>query len=122
MASFLLNKRAWQCEEYVFIRIFRENGEDRRRVPRRGYLYQVNPDWQVIGALRVLQPLETASAARITGKRGGAVARYTRNTSAFAAARSSSMTPIWHYLATLCGRLAHPHERWSISAILPGRR
>ena len=71
-------------DEYVSYTDFDENGEDfslTSAALAAGYLYQFNPDWQLIGAVL---PYYHHSSLGERGKdywqvMGGAVARYTRN-------------------------------------------
>jgi hypothetical protein len=74
-----------------------------------GYLYQVNPDWQMIGAL---VPFYNHSSLGERGKdywqvMGGAVARYTRNDRLWWLFGVGLTTPILAPPAALRGRLAH---------------
>ena len=83
---FLLNKRsALVIGEYLSYTDFSvENGEDfslTSATLAAGYLYQINPDWQLIGAI---VPFYHHSSLGERGEdywqvMGGAVTRYTRN-------------------------------------------
>jgi hypothetical protein len=124
---FLLNKRSMVVlGEYVSYSNFSvENGEDFSVASASlaaGYLYQVNPDWQVIGAL---VPFYNHSSLGERGKdywqvMGGAVARYTRNERLWwlfgvVFDDSDFGTSVLPYV----GASLILNERWSVSAILP---
>ena len=124
---FLLNKRSMAVlGEYVSYSNFTvENGEDFSVASASlaaGYLYQVNPDWQVIGAL---VPFYNHSSLGERGKdywqvMGGAVARYTRNDRLWwlfgvVFDDSDFGTSVLPYV----GASLTLNERWSVSAILP---
>ena len=124
---FLLNKRSMVVlGEYVSYSNFSvENGEDFSVASASlaaGYLYQVNPDWQVIGAL---VPVYNHSSLGERGKdywqvMGGTVARYTRNERLWwlfgvVFDDSDFGTSVLPYV----GASLILNERWSVSAILP---
>ncbi len=124
---FLLNKRSMAVlGEYVSYSNFTvDNGEDFSVASASlaaGYLYQVNPDWQVIGAL---VPFYNHSSLGERGKdywqvMGGAVARYTRNDRLWwlfgvVFDDSDFGTSVLPYV----GASLTLNERWSVSAILP---
>ena len=124
---FLLNKRSMAVlGEYVSYSNFTvDNGEDFSVASASlaaGYLYQVNPDWQVIGAL---VPFYNHSSLGERGKdywqvMGGAVARYTRNDRLWwlfgvVFDDSDFGTSVLPYV----GASLILNERWSVSAILP---
>ena len=87
-----------------------------------GYLYQVNPDWQLIGALL---PFYNHSSLGEQGKdywqvMGGALARYTQNDRLWwlfgvVFDDSDFGTSVLPYV----GASVVLNERWSVSAILP---
>ena len=124
---FLLSKRSMAVlGEYVSYSNFTvENGEDFSVASASlaaGYLYQVNPDWQVIGALL---PFYNHSSIGERGKdywqvMGGAVARYTRNDRLWwlfgVGFDDSDFGTTW---LPYVGASLILNERWSISAILP---
>jgi len=124
---FLLNKRSMVVlGEYVSYSNFTvENGEDFSVASASlaaGYLYQVNPDWQMIGAL---VPFYNHSSLGEQGKdywqvMGGAVARYTRNDRLWwlfgVGFDDSDFGTTW---LPYVGASLILNERWSISAILP---
>ena len=124
---FLLSKRSMAVlGEYVSYSNFTvDNGEDFSVASASlaaGYLYQVNPDWQVIGAL---VPFYNHSSLGERGKdywqvMGGAVARYTRNDRLWwlfgvVFDDSDFGTSVLPYV----GASLILNERWSVSAILP---
>ncbi|NBR82073.1 MAG: hypothetical protein EBT53_10425, partial [Betaproteobacteria bacterium] len=124
---FLLSKRSMAVlGEYVSYTDFSvDNGEDFSVTSASiaaGYLYQVNPDWQVIAAL---VPFYNHSSLGERGKdywqvMGGAVARYTRNDRLWwlfgvVFDDSDFGTSVLPYL----GASLTLTERWSVSAILP---
>ena len=124
---FLLNKRSMAVlGEYVSYSNFTvDNGEDFSVASASlaaGYLYQVNPDWQVISAL---VPFYNHSSLGERGKdywqvMGGAVARYTRNDRLWwlfgvVFDDSDFGTSVLPYV----GASITLNERWSVSAILP---
>ena len=125
---FLLSKRSMAVlGEYVSYSNFTvDNGEDFSVASASlaaGYLYQVNPDWQVIGAL---VPFYNHSSLGERGKDywqviGGAVARYTRNERLWwlfgvVFDDSDFGTSVLPYV----GASLILNERWSVSAIFPG--
>ena len=124
---FLLSKRSMAVlGEYVSYSNFTvDNGEDFSVASASlaaGYLYQVNPDWQVIGAL---VPFYNHSSLGERGKdywqvMGGAVARYTHNDRLWwlfgvVFDDSDFGTSVLPYV----GASLILNERWSVSAILP---
>jgi len=124
---FLLSKRSMAVlGEYVSYADFSvDNGEDFTVTSASiaaGYLYQVNPDWQVIAAL---VPFYNHSSLGERGKdywqvMGGAVARYTRNDRLWwlfgvVFDDSDFGTSVLPYV----GASLTLNERWSVSAILP---
>jgi len=124
---FLLSKRSMAVlGEYVSYADFSvDNGEDFSVTSASiaaGYLYQVNPDWQVIAAL---VPFYNHSSLGERGKdywqvMGGAVARYTRNDRLWwlfgvVFDDSDFGTSVLPYV----GASLTLNERWSVSAILP---
>jgi hypothetical protein len=124
---FLLSKRSMAVlGEYISYADFSvDNGEDFSVTSASiaaGYLYQVNPDWQVIAAL---VPFYNHSSLGERGKdywqvMGGAVARYTRNDRLWwlfgvVFDDSDFGTSVLPYL----GASLTLTERWSVSAILP---
>lgn len=124
---FLLNKRSMAVlGEYVSYADFSvDNGEDFSVTSASiaaGYLYQVNPDWQVIAAL---VPFYNHSSLGERGQdywqvMGGAVARYTRNDRLWwlfgvVFDDSDFGTSVLPYV----GASLTLNERWSVSAILP---
>ena len=124
---FLLSKRSMAVlGEYVSYADFSvDNGEEFSVTSASiaaGYLYQVNPDWQVIAAL---VPFYNHSSLGERGKdywqvMGGAVARYTRNDRLWwlfgvVFDDSDFGTSVLPYL----GASLTLTERWSVSAILP---
>lgn len=124
---FLLSKRSMAVlGEYVSYSNFTvENGEDFSVASASlaaGYLYQVSPDWQVIGAL---VPFYNHSSLGERGKdywqvMGGAVARYTRNDRLWwlfgVGFDDSDFGTTW---LPYVGASLILNERWSVSAILP---
>ncbi len=124
---FLLSKRSMAVlGEYVSYADFSvDNGEDFTVTSASiaaGYLYQVDPDWQVIAAL---VPFYNHSSLGERGKdywqvMGGAVARYTRNDRLWwlfgvVFDDSDFGTSVLPYV----GASLTLNERWSVSAILP---
>jgi len=124
---FLLSKRSGAVlGEYVSYADFSvDNGEDFSVTSASiaaGYLYQVNPDWQVIAAL---VPFYNHSSLGERGKdywqvMGGTVARYTRNDRLWwlfgvVFDDSDFGTSVLPYV----GASLTLNERWSVSAILP---
>jgi hypothetical protein len=124
---FLLSKRSMAVlGEYVSYADFSvDNGEDFSVTSASiaaGYLYQLNPDWQVIAAL---VPFYNHSSLGERGKdywqvMGGAVARYTRNDRLWwlfgvVFDDSDFGTSVLPYV----GASLTLNERWSVSAILP---
>ena len=124
---FLLSKRSMAVlGEYVSYADFSvDNGEDFTVTSASiaaGYLYQVDPDWQVIAAL---VPFYNHSSLGERGKdywqvMGGAVARYTRNDRLWwlfgvVFDDSDFGTSVLPYV----GASLTLTERWSVSAILP---
>ena len=124
---FLLSKRSMAVlGEYVSYADFSvDNGEDFSVTSASiaaGYLYQVNPDWQVIAAL---VPFYNHSSLGERGQdywqvMGGAVARYTRNDRLWwlfgvVFDDSDFGTSVLPYV----GASLTLNERWSVSAILP---
>jgi len=124
---FLLSKRSMAVlGEYVSYADFSvDNGEDFSVTSvaiAAGYLYQVNPDWQVIAAL---VPFYNHSSLGERGQdywqvMGGAVARYTRNDRLWwlfgvVFDDSDFGTSVLPYV----GASLTLTERWSVSAILP---
>lgn len=124
---FLLSKRSLVVlGEYVSYADFSvDNGEDFSVASASiaaGYLYQVNPDWQVIAAL---VPFYNHSSLGEHGQdywqvMGGAVARYTRNDRLWwlfgvVFDDSDFGTSVLPYV----GASLTLNERWSVSAILP---
>jgi hypothetical protein len=124
---FLLSKRSMAVlGEYVSYADFSvDNGEDFSVTSASiaaGYLYQVNPDWQVIAAL---VPFYNHSSLGERGQdywqvMGGAVARYTRNDRLWwlfgvVFDDSDFGTSVLPYV----GASLTLTERWSVSAILP---
>lgn len=124
---FLLSKRSMAVlGEYVSYADFSvDNGEDFSVTSvaiAAGYLYQVNPDWQVIAAL---VPFYNHSSLGERGQdywqvMGGAVARYTRNDRLWwlfgvLFDDSDFGTSVLPYV----GASLTLNERWSVSAILP---
>ena len=124
---FLLNKRSMVVlGEYVSYSNFSvENGEDfsvASATLGAGYLYQVNDDWQMIGAL---VPFYHHSSIGERGKdywqvMGGAVARYTRNDRLWwlfgVGFNDSDFGTTW---VPYVGASLILNERWSVSALLP---
>ena len=124
---FLLSKRSMAVlGEYVSYADFSvENGEDFSVTSASiaaGYLYQVDPDWQVIAAL---VPFYNHSSLGERGKdywqvMGGAVARYTRNDRLWwlfgVVFDDSDFGTTW---LPYVGASLTLNERWSVSAILP---
>ena len=124
---FLLSKRSMAVlGEYVSYADFSvENGEDFSVTSASiaaGYLYQVDPDWQVIAAL---VPFYNHSSLGERGKdywqvMGGAVARYTRNDRLWwlfgVVFDDSDFGTTW---LPYVGASLTLTERWSVSAILP---
>ena len=124
---FLLSKRSMAVlGEYVSYADFSvDNGEDFSVTSASiaaGYLYQVNPDWQVIAAL---VPFYNHSSLGERGKdywqvMGGAVARYTRNDRLWwlfgVVFDDSDFGTTW---LPYVGASLTLTERWSVSAILP---
>ena len=114
---FLLSKRSMAVlGEYVSYADFSvEDGEDFSVTSASiaaGYLYQVDPDWQVIAAL---VPFYNHSSLGERGKdfwqvMGGAVARYTHNDRLWWLFGVVFELRLWHHLAPLRGRLADPHR------------
>ena len=124
---FLLSKRSMAVlGEYVSYADFSvDNGEEFSVTSASiaaGYLYQVDPDWQVIAAL---VPFYNHSSLGERGKdywqvMGGAVARYTRNDRLWwlfgvVFDDSDFGTSVLPYV----GASLTLNERWSVSAILP---
>ena len=124
---FLLSKRSMAVlGEYVSYADFSvDNGEEFSVTSASiaaGYLYQVNPDWQVIAAL---VPFYNHSSLGERGQdywqvMGGAVARYTRNDRLWwlfgvVFDDSDFGTSVLPYV----GASLTLTERWSVSAILP---
>jgi hypothetical protein len=124
---FLLNKRSMVVlGEYVSYSNFSvDNGEDfsvASATLGAGYLYQVNDDWQMIGAL---VPFYNHSSIGERGKdywqvMGGAVARYTRNERLWwlfgVGFNDSDFGTTW---VPYVGASLILNERWSVSALLP---
>jgi hypothetical protein len=124
---FLLSKRSMAVlGEYVSYADFSvDNGEDFTVTSASiaaGYLYQVDPDWQVIAAL---VPFYNRSSIGERGKdywqvMGGAVARYTRNDRLWwlfgVVFDDSDFGTTW---LPYVGASLTLTERWSVSAILP---
>ena len=124
---FLLNKRSMVVlGEYVSYSNFSvDNGEDfsvASATLGAGYLYQVNDDWQMIGAL---VPFYHHSSIGERGKdywqvMGGAVARYTRNERLWwlfgVGFNDSDFGTTW---VPYVGASLILNERWSVSALLP---
>ena len=124
---FLLNKRSMAVlGEYVSYSNFSvDNGEDfsvASATLGAGYLYQVNDDWQMIGAL---VPFYNHSSIGERGKdywqvMGGAVARYTRNDRLWwlfgLGFNDSDFGTTW---VPYVGASLILNERWSVSALLP---
>ena len=124
---FLLNKRSMVVlGEYVSYSNFSvDNGEDfsvASATLGAGYLYQVNDDWQMIGAL---VPFYHHSSIGARGKdywqvMGGAVARYTRNDRLWwlfgVGFNDSDFGTTW---VPYVGASLILNERWSVSALLP---
>ena len=124
---FLLNKRSMVVlGEYVSYSNFSvDNGEDfsvASATLGAGYLYQVNDDWQMIGAL---VPFYHHSSIGERGKdywqvMGGAVARYTRNDRLWwlfgVGFNDSDFGTTW---VPYVGASLILNERWSVSALLP---
>ena len=124
---FLLNKRSMVVlGEYVSYSNFSvDNGEDFSVASASlaaGYLYQVNDDWQMIGAL---VPFYNHSSIGERGKdywqvMGGAVARYTRNERLWwlfgVGFNDSDFGTTW---VPYVGASLILNERWSVSALLP---
>ena len=124
---FLLSKRSMAVlGEYVSYADFSvDNGEDFTVTSASiaaGYLYQVDPDWQVIAAL---VPFYNHSSLGERGKdywqvMGGAVARYTRNDRLWwlfgVVFDDSDFGTSW---LPYVGASLTLNERWSVSAILP---
>lgn len=124
---FLLNKRSMVVlGEYVSYSNFSvDNGEDfsvASATLGAGYLYQVNDDWQMIGAL---VPFYNHSSIGERGKdywqvMGGAVARYTRNDRLWwlfgVGFNDSDFGTTW---VPYVGASLILNERWSVSALLP---
>ena len=124
---FLLNKRSMVVlGEYVSYSNFSvDNGEDFSVASASlgaGYLYQVNDDWQMIGAL---VPFYHHSSIGERGKdywqvMGGAVARYTRNERLWwlfgVGFNDSDFGTTW---VPYVGASLILNERWSVSALLP---
>lgn len=123
----LLSKRsALVLGEYVSYNDFSvENGEDfslTSAALAAGYLYQFNPDWQLIGAVL---PFYHHSSLGERGKdywqvMGGAVARYTRNDRLWwlfgVGFDDSDFGTTW---IPYVGASLILNERWSVSALLP---
>ena len=123
----LLSKRSMAVMgEYVSYADFSvDNGEDFTVTSASiaaGYLYQVDPDWQVIAAL---VPFYNHSSLGERGKdywqvMGGAVARYTRNDRLWwlfgVVFDDSDFGTTW---LPYVGASLTLNERWSVSAILP---
>ena len=112
--------------EYVSYTDFSvENGEDFSLTSvalAAGYLYQFNPDWQLIGAVL---PFYHHSSLGERGKdywqvMGGAVARYTRNDRLWwlfgVGFDDSDFGTTW---IPYVGASLILNERWSVSALLP---
>ena len=124
---FLLNKRsALVIGEYLSYTDFSvDNGEDfslTSATLAAGYLYQVNPDWQVIGAI---VPFYHHSSLGERGEdywqvMGGVVTRYTRNERLWwlfgVAFDDSDFGTTW---IPYVGASLVLNERWSVSALLP---
>lgn len=124
---FLLSKRSMAVlGEYVSYSDFSvDNGEDfsvTSAALAAGYLYQLDPDWQVIGAV---VPFYNHSSLGERGKdywqvMGGAVARYTRNDRLwwlFGVVFDDS--DFGNSVLPYVGASLILNERWSVSAILP---